>query len=107
MLLKRDATSGTRRENPARTQNAAAKPIHGGPVVRASAENEPAATRKPNPVQAHVGESSADCSIIEPARSACTGSMFAAALAGSHAAMRTETSPSTAAVANIHGVTAT
>ena len=45
--------------------------------------------------------------MMEPARSARTGSIFAAAAAGSHAATMTETSPSNAAEPNIQGVTAT
>ena len=45
--------------------------------------------------------------MMEPARSARTGFIFAAAAAGSHAATMTETSPTSAVEPNIHGVTAT
>src|SRR5439155_3196443 len=98
---------GTRKENPARTKNAAAKPSHGGPVERAKKEKAAAMKMENNPLHIHVRDGFTDLSRTMPPCSASTGAICAAACAGSHAEAMTEAKPIVQAVTKVHGSNAT
>src|SRR6266571_975817 len=107
MRLKKRVAFGATKENPARTKKAAANPSHGGPVRNARIEKRTAEPRDAAPARSQPLERRAECSTIAPALSARTGSIFAAASAGSHAAPITEIRPRKIALTQIQAATET
>src|SRR5450432_3247010 len=105
--LKCVVDHGTREENPARTKNAAAKPSQGGPVERARREKADAKKMETSPPHSHAADGRTDLSRIVPPCNARTGSICAAACAGSQAEAMTEAKPIVHAITKVHGSNAT
>src|SRR5205085_1091370 len=101
--LKCDVNPGTRKENPARTKNAAPKPSQAGPTASARKDKTPVSARESNPLIHHEDDKRNDLSRPVPPSKARTGSMPAAARAGNQADKRTEARPIAHAAANIPG----